>query len=70
MAVVQADDELLEDPPCLLLRQAAMRPVPQGVVEQVPPLSVLHSDRQMRRSQEHLEQAAHATQCPEQVERM
>ena len=54
MAVVQANDELLEDPTRLLLRQAPVRSVAQSVVEEVPPLSVLHCNGQMRGRQKHL----------------
>ena len=54
VAVVEADDELLEDPARLLLRQAPMRPVPERVVEQVAALRVLHRDRQVARRQEDL----------------
>ena len=54
MAVVQANDELLEDPARLLLRQAPMRSVAQSVVEEVSSLSVLHCNGQMRRRQKHL----------------
>lgn len=55
MAVVQANDELLEDPARLLLHQAPMRPMPHGVVEQVTPPCVLHDNGQMPPSQEHLQ---------------
>lgn len=54
MAIVQADDELLEDPAALLLGQAAMRSVAERVVEQVPSLRILHRYRQVRGRQEHL----------------
>ena len=54
MAVVQANNELLEDPARLLLRQAPVRSVTQSVVEEVPPLSVLHCNGQMRGRQKHL----------------
>lgn len=56
--VVEPDDELLEDPSRLLLRQSPMWPVAQRVVEQVPPLRILHRYRQVRGGQEHLR--AHA----------
>lgn len=54
MGVVEPDDELLEDPSRLLLRQPPVRPVAQRVVEQVAPLRILHRYCQVRGGQEHL----------------
>ena len=54
MAVVQANDELLEDPAGLLLCQAPMRSVAKSVVEEVPSLSIFHRNGQMRGGQKHL----------------
>lgn len=62
MGVVEANDELLEDPARLLLGQAPMRPVAERVVEQVPSLRILHRYCQVRGRQEHLR--AHAGTCP------
>ena len=61
MAVVQANDELLEDPARLLLRQAPVRPVPQRVVEQVAALRILHRYGQVRLRQEHLPRTRQCT---------
>lgn len=58
VGVVEPDDELLEDPSRLLLRQPPVGPVAQRVVEQVAPLRILHRYRQVRGGQEHLR--AHA----------
>lgn len=54
MAVVQTNDELLEDPPGLLLYQPAVGTVAHGVVEQVPPSGILHDDGQVGLCQKHL----------------
>ena len=62
MGVVEANDELLEDPARLLLSKAPMRPVAESIIEQVPSLRILHRYRQVRGRQEHLH--AHAGTCP------
>ncbi len=61
VGVVETDDELLEDPPSLLLGQSPVGAVAKSVVEQVPPLRILHRYRQVRGCQEHLR--AHAGMC-------
>ena len=54
MAVVKPDHELLEDPARLLLREAAVGLVGQGVGEEVAAPGVLHGNGQVAGRQEHL----------------
>ena len=54
MAVVESNDELLEDPARLLLRQSVPR-LPHEEFEEVAPLCTLHHNCQVRMSQEHLQ---------------
>ena len=54
MAVVEADHELLEDPPGLLLREAPGWLVGQGVGEEVAPPGILHGNGEVAGRQEDL----------------
>ena len=60
VAVVQANDQLLEYPLGFGLRQAAVRAMLQQVVEEVPALGILHRNGQVLGREEHL----HPTHCP------
>ena len=60
MAVVKADNELLEYPLGLGFSQAAVRAMLQQVVEEVPALCIFHCNGQVLRCKEHL----HPTPIP------